>query len=197
MPRRIIDISIALDPSVKADPPQMHPEIDYHSHADTAPMMAAYFPGLTRDDLPGGDGWAVETVRLSTHNGTHLDAPYHHHSTMNGGERAITIDEMPLEWCFNPGVKLDFRHLPDGHVVSAAEVEAELARIGHDLGTAYQFLDDLDDAHDSRANSASEAGVATTGSLARRTLQQAATAAEGLGAGTLATFCMGFLEGRA
>jgi kynurenine formamidase len=30
-------------------------------------------------------------------------------------------------------VKLDFRHLPDGHVVSAAEVQAELARIGWDL----------------------------------------------------------------
>jgi len=133
MPRRLIDISIALDPSVEADPPQMHPEIDYHSHADTAPMMAAYFPGLTKEDLPAGDGWAVESLRLSTHNGTHLDAPYHHHSTMNGGQKAITIDEMPLEWCFNPGVKLDFRHLPDGHVVSAAEVEAELARIGHAL----------------------------------------------------------------
>lgn len=133
MLRRIIDISIALDPAVKADPPQMHPEIDYHSHADTAPQMAAYFPGLTKEDLPAGDGWAVETMRLSTHNGTHLDAPYHHHSTMSGGQRAITIDEMPLEWCFNPGVKLDFRHLPDGYVVSAAEVEAELARIGHVL----------------------------------------------------------------
>ena len=30
-------------------------------------------------------------------------------------------------------MKLDFRHLPDGHVVTAAEVEAELARIGHQL----------------------------------------------------------------
>lgn len=133
MPRRIIDISIALDPAIKADPPQMHPEIDYHSHADTASMMAAYFPGLTKEDLPAGDGWAVETLRLSAHNGTHLDAPYHHHSTMSGGQRAITIDEMPLEWCYNPGVKLDFRHFPDGYVVSAAEVEAELARIGHVL----------------------------------------------------------------
>jgi kynurenine formamidase len=52
---------------------------------------------------------------------------------MNNGERAITIDEVPLEWCFAPGVKLDFRALPDGHVVTAAEVEAELARIGHTL----------------------------------------------------------------
>ena len=48
-------------------------------------------------------------------------------------KRAIAIDEVPLEWCFQPGVKLDFRHLEDGHVVTAAEVEAELARIGHTL----------------------------------------------------------------
>ena len=40
---------------------------------------------------------------------------------------------MPLEWCFQPGVKLDFRHFPDGYVVTAADVEAELARIGHTL----------------------------------------------------------------
>ena len=52
---------------------------------------------------------------------------------MDGGKRAITIDEVPLEWCFQAGVKLDFRELADGHVVSAAEVEAELDRIGHDL----------------------------------------------------------------
>ena len=40
---------------------------------------------------------------------------------------------MDLNWCFQPGVKLDFRHLPDGYVVQAADVEAELARIGHTL----------------------------------------------------------------
>jgi hypothetical protein len=32
-----------------------------------------------------------------------------------------------------PGVKLDFRHLPDGHVISPQELDAELARIGHTL----------------------------------------------------------------
>jgi kynurenine formamidase len=52
---------------------------------------------------------------------------------MDGGKRAITIDEVPLEWCFQPGVKLDFRHFPDGYVATAADVEAELARIGHTL----------------------------------------------------------------
>jgi kynurenine formamidase len=72
-------------------------------------------------------------LQISTHNGTHLDAPYHFHSTMNNGERAITIDEVPLEWCFNAGVKLDFSHFDDGAVVSARDVENELMRIGHDL----------------------------------------------------------------
>ncbi|MNY21711.1 putative cyclase [compost metagenome] len=52
---------------------------------------------------------------------------------MNKGERAITIDEVPLEWCFQPGVKLDFRHFPDGYVVTAQDVAEELNRIGHTL----------------------------------------------------------------
>ncbi len=47
---------------------------------------------------------------------------------MNEGERAWTIDEVPLEWCFQPGVKLDFRHFADGYVATAADVEAELKR---------------------------------------------------------------------
>lgn len=133
MARRFVDISIPLEAGVASDPPIMLPQIDYLDHKMTAGQIAGFFPGLTVDDLPGGDGWAVEFLRVSSHNGTHLDAPYHHHSTMDGGKRAITIDEVPLEWCMNPGVKLDFRHLPDGHLVSAAEVEAELARIDHDL----------------------------------------------------------------
>lgn len=133
MPRRLIDISVALEADIASDPPIMLPEIEYHRHADTAAQVASFFPGLKKEDLPGGEGWAVETLRISTHNGTHLDAPYHHHSTMSGGERALTIDEVPLDWCLNPGVKLDFRDRPDGYVVSAAEVEAELKRIGHEL----------------------------------------------------------------
>ena len=62
-----------------------------------------------------------------------MDAPYHFQSKDIHGNRMITIDEVPLDWFFRPGVKLDFRALPDGHVVSAAEVEAELKRIGHEL----------------------------------------------------------------
>ena len=52
---------------------------------------------------------------------------------MDGGQRAITIDEVPIDWCFQNAVKLDFRHFADGYVATAADVEAELARIGHTL----------------------------------------------------------------
>lgn len=137
MPRRIVDLSIFLENDVASDPPAFAPRIEYTTHDQSFPQIAPFFPGLKESDLPDGAGWAVESVRLSTHNGTHLDAPYHFHPTMNaalgGPERAITIDEVPLDWCFQPGVKLDFRHCEDGYVVTAADVEAELARIGHRL----------------------------------------------------------------
>jgi kynurenine formamidase len=134
LPRRFVDLSIPIQVGVPSDPPGMEPEISYSRHASTVAQMAGYFPGLEPRDLPDGEGWAVETVRLSTHNGTHMDAPWHFHSTTDHGARAApTIDQTPLEYCLQPGVKLDLRHLPDGHVVTAAEVEAELARIGHTL----------------------------------------------------------------
>lgn len=129
MARRIVDLSVALEAGIASDPPGHTPDITYIDHRQSAPDMAAFFPGLAPGDLPGGEGWAIERLNLSTHTGTHLDAPYHFHSTMEGGQRAWTIDEVPLEWCFGRGVKLDFRHLPDGHVVRAAEVAAELARV--------------------------------------------------------------------
>ncbi|MBK6717230.1 MAG: cyclase family protein [Burkholderiales bacterium] len=137
MSRRIVDLSIYLENDVVSDPPAFAPKIQYFHHADTFEQIAPFFPGLKQEDLPDGEGWAVELVQLSTHNGTHLDAPYHFHSTMNQAlgdkERSIAIDEVPLDWCFQPGVKLDFRHFADGYVVTAADVEAELARIGHSL----------------------------------------------------------------
>ena len=133
MPRRLVDLSIALDNETVADPPPMRPKITYRTHKQTAPEVCMFFPGLKPEDLPDAEGWAVERVEFSTHNGTHVDAPWHYHSTMDGGLPAITIDEVPLEWCLQPAVKLDFRRFPDGYVVSAKDIETELMNLGHEL----------------------------------------------------------------
>ncbi len=133
MARTIVDLSIFLENDVISDPPAYRPKISYVDHKASLPELTGFFPGLKAEDLPGGEAWAIEKLELITHNGTHLDAPYHFASTMNGGERAITIDEVPLDWCFQPGVKLDFRHFPDGYVVTAADVDAELKRLNHTL----------------------------------------------------------------
>ena len=132
MARRIVDLSVALEADIASDPPGNEPKITYIAHKDPAALsrLLPHFPGLTTDELPGGEAWAVEQLAVSTHNGTHLDAPYHFHSTMDGGKRSWTIDEVPLEWCMGRGVKLDFRHLPDGYVATPGDVEAELKRSG-------------------------------------------------------------------
>jgi len=133
LPKTIIDISIPLDNETVVDPPIMRPQIKYVFNKENAEVMCSMFPGLKTSDLPGGEGWAWEVITLTTHNGTHMDAPYHFHSVDKQGKPMMTIDEAPLDWFFRPGVKLDFRKLPDGHVVTATEVDAELKRIGHTL----------------------------------------------------------------
>ena len=133
MPRTLIDISVPLETGIASDPPGYRPSLEYIDHKRSVPDLLQFFPGLEAQDLPDGEAWAIEHVALTTHNGTHLDAPYHYASTMDHGARATTIDEVPLDWCFQPGVKLDLRLLPDGYVATADDLQAELDRIGHTL----------------------------------------------------------------
>ena len=135
--RRIVDLSVYLENGVLSDPQPLSPRITYQDHRQTVAEFERLYPGTTAADYPDGEAAAAEKLEITTHNGTHLDAPWHYHSTMDakigGPRRSMTIDEVPLDWCFQPGVKLDFRHFEDGYRVSAADVEAELKRIGHEL----------------------------------------------------------------
>lgn len=135
--KRFVDLSIAIEPGLPSDPPVMIPKVDYVDHRMGADQMLEFFPGIRKEHLPQGLGWALEFVALTTHSGTHLDAPYHYHPTMDRGAPALTVDKIPLEWCYGDGVLLDFRHKADGERITAADVERELARIG----TAIKPLD--------------------------------------------------------
>jgi kynurenine formamidase len=130
---RLIDLSITLDNETIADPPFQRPRIEHVLHEEGAAAIAGLFPGLSKEDLPDGLGWAVENVTLSTHNGTHVDAPWHYHPTTDGGAPAASIDELPLDWFYRPGVKLDFRDAPDGYIVQPDDIRKELERIEYEL----------------------------------------------------------------
>jgi hypothetical protein len=86
LPSRMLDLSVPLDNETVLDPPVMRPKIEYKSNKENAWMLLESFPGLRAEDLPGGEGWAFELVQFTTHNGTHMDAPYHFQSKTIRGE---------------------------------------------------------------------------------------------------------------
>ncbi len=131
--KRFIDLSLSIESGLPSDPPMMIPKIDYRDHTKGAEGMKEFFPGVTPEQLPGGMGWAVELLTLATHSGTHLDAPYHYHPTMDKGKLSLTIDQIPLDWCFGNGVVLDFRHKADGERIRAGDIEKELKRIKYTI----------------------------------------------------------------
>lgn len=132
MARQIIDLAVSLTGGIKSDPPNLVPDIEYMTHDAGAREFEQMF-GIPVDKQLDGKGAAAERCSITTHNGTHMDAPWHYHPTMNNGEKALTIDQVPLEWCMGPGVKFDFRDKPDGYLCTAADVEAELALMDHEL----------------------------------------------------------------
>ena len=83
------------------------------------------FFGLDKSYWPDGEGWAVEEVTLSTHSCTHIDAPYHYGSASNG-ERAKTIDQIPLNWCYGDGVLINMIHKQAGEGISIEDMQQEL-----------------------------------------------------------------------
>ncbi|MDO8672982.1 MAG: cyclase family protein [Dehalococcoidia bacterium] len=132
MPRRpkLVDLTLPLE-TLPFDADGMNPRITHLTHETNAERMTTIF-GCQRADLPGGIGWASDRVELATHAGTHLDAPFHFWP-QSEGKRAITIDEVPLDWCYSDGVVLDVRHLPAGALIGVDDVKEALRKIEYEL----------------------------------------------------------------
>jgi kynurenine formamidase len=127
-----VDLSAPIAPSPPDAPPLMRVEIEYADHAAGAEAIEALL-GVPSRLLRNGEGWAVDTItNLGTHHSTHVDAPWHYNSVV-GGEAARKIDELPLEWFFAPGVKLEFTGRPDGEVIHRDEIEQALELARHEL----------------------------------------------------------------
>jgi kynurenine formamidase len=128
---RIVDLSSSIEASPPDVPAFQRTAVEFVSHDGGADEIDQLF-GVPRDLLRDGEGWTRETLTLGTHNATHVDAPWHYNSTIDG-RRAETIDELPLEWFFGPGVVADFTATADGEVITAAQMSAALEAAGHEL----------------------------------------------------------------
>jgi kynurenine formamidase len=129
---RLIDLSVPLEDNAVSEP--MPARVRYVTHAGEGLAQMRQFFGVEPRDLvwSNGEGWAVEEVQAITHTGTHVDAPYHYAATSEG-RPARTIDEVPLEWCFAPGVVLDVRQKPAGEEITVADLQQALDRIAYQL----------------------------------------------------------------
>jgi kynurenine formamidase len=129
---RLIDLSVPLEHNAVSEP--VPAQIQYARHDGEGLRQMRQFLAVRPEDLTdsGGLGWAVEEVRAITHTGTHVDAPYHY-GPVSEGRPARTIDQVPLEWCFAPGVVLDVRHRAAGEFITVADLEDCLQRIDYRL----------------------------------------------------------------
>jgi kynurenine formamidase len=129
---RLVDLSAPIRQSPPETPEVLRTDIEFSGHDEGAVLIERLL-GVPASLLRDGEGWAVETfTRFGTHNSTHVDAPWHYNSRI-GGEPAQTIDALPLDWFFGPGVVLDMSAKEEGETIDVADVEAELNHIGHDL----------------------------------------------------------------
>jgi kynurenine formamidase len=129
---RLIDLSVPLEHEASSEP--LPAKIHYVRHDVEGLQQMQQFFGVKAEDLvwSSGRGWAIEEVQAITHTGTHVDAPYHY-GAVSEGKPARTIDEVPLEWCFAPGVVLDVRHKQAGEFLTIADLECALQRINYRL----------------------------------------------------------------
>lgn len=127
---RLVDLSCVIDASVWEPNPITHEVL---SAAEGARHMAEtmrerYGIDFDTAQLPGGELLTLDTLTLTSHTGTHVDAPSHYGSaTAYGVPRHI--DQMPLEWFLGPGYVLDAVGHPVG-TVGEDWLDREFKRIG-------------------------------------------------------------------
>lgn len=133
---RFVDLSVPIQEPVDGElvgalATNLAAKIQYRDHDELMPRALEAF-GCAADDLPDGKAWASEVLTLTTHAGTHLDAPWHYFPTSEG-RPAKTIDEVPLSACFGDGVVLDLTAFGPGERVGRDAVQAAVEATGQPL----------------------------------------------------------------
>jgi kynurenine formamidase len=126
--QKVIDLSLPLE-NYASEP--FPPKITYYDHAAGARRLST-LAGVDPTDFPDSLGLATEVIETTTHSGTHVDAPWHYGPTSEG-KTALTIDQIPLEWCYGSGVVIDVRHKQPGTEITVLDLKTALENISYTL----------------------------------------------------------------
>jgi kynurenine formamidase len=135
---KIIDLSQPVGPNLGEPVPVT---VERLSHEAGAAVLGASH-GLTATDFPDGYALSLETVTLTSHTGTHVDAPLHY-GRLCEGRPAKSVDALPLEWFFGPGALLRFDVDPDLGSVSRGEMDDALGALGSEVRAGTIVLCDV------------------------------------------------------
>lgn len=120
---RFIDLSIPLEAALSEPEPVV---VESVNHREGASLLTQG-SGIHPNDFPDGMGLSLERIRLTSHSGTHVDAPLHYGPQCEGRE-SRSIDQMPLEWFFGPALVIDCAENTARGAVTREEIQMALQR---------------------------------------------------------------------
>lgn len=126
---RLIDLSVYLEENEFAEPFPV--SIVPHKHEESAISMAGRL-GLEPSAFNEGMSLTHEDFSGQFHCGTHVDAPCHFGPIVEG-KPAKGIDEVPIEWFYQPGVRLDLRHKEPNSLITVEDIKTALEAIDYTL----------------------------------------------------------------
>lgn len=130
---RIIDLSTPIDATRYEPDPITHEILDPRAGALHMSAEVREHFGIDFDPevLPDGEFLSLDRITLTSHTGTHVDAPSHYGSRAKYGNGVPrNIDEVPLDWFHGPSMVVDLRGHGPG-VVGADQISKEFDRAGH------------------------------------------------------------------
>jgi len=126
---KLYDLSVYTEENPMAEPFPV--SIVPHKHEDSAKTMAQRL-GLEPSAFNDSMALTHEDFSGQFHCGTHVDAPFHF-GPICAGKPARTIDELPLDWFYQDGVRLDLRFVPHNGLIGVEDIKKALAEINYTL----------------------------------------------------------------
>ncbi|MFT4009460.1 MAG: cyclase family protein [Nocardioidaceae bacterium] len=139
---RMVDLSRTLEPAYRDMVPEPHkvlagvlaPKIHYIAPGGEGRQRMMDIFGCRAEDLPNGEGWGEEFLsEMGTHCGTHVDAPLHSGSIVEG-KPARTISDIDLSELYRPGMVLDVReYAAPGEAITVDALEQAIKATGREV----------------------------------------------------------------